>query len=52
MRTMSNKPSQQGNKLQDIDYRKEVISKGLQHVKSFSWKKTGEQTVALYKEFL
>lgn len=38
--------------LEDVEYRKKIISNGLLHAEKFSWQKTGEKTVALYKELL
>lgn len=36
--------------LQDADLRMEYVRKGLQRAKSFSWKKSAEKTLAVYKE--
>lgn len=38
--------------LSDSEYRKSVITKGVQRASLFSWEKTGQKTVDLYKEVL
>lgn len=39
-------------KLQDKEYRQVVISKGIDRAKMFSWEKTGQETLKLYKGIL
>lgn len=39
-------------KLLNESFRKEMIQKGLQRAKKFSWKKTGEETINLYRTLL
>ena len=39
-------------KLQHRDYRQQIVRNGLEHSAQFSWHKTGQQTLSLYKELL
>ena len=36
--------------LQDLDLRQELISKGYENVKRFSWEQTARQTIGIYKD--
>lgn len=36
----------------DVSLQKELTAKGLEHVKKFTWKKTGEETVDIYQSIL